>query len=69
MKEFFIKQINKVEDLAESDYILQLEDIQKRVSKAYLQGLLSKEEYTQLTIYNAKTLMSLNKFYFNNQNN
>lgn len=48
MKEFFIKQINKIEDLAESDYILQLENIQKRVSKAYLQGLLSKQEHNEL---------------------
>ena len=63
MKEFFIKQINKIEDLAESDYILQLENIQKRVSKAYLQGLLSKQEHNELTAYNIQTLMFLDNFY------
>ena len=63
MKEFFIEQINKIENLAESDYILQLENIQKRVSKAYLQGLLSKQEHSELTIYNIQTLMLLDNFY------
>ena len=63
MKNFFVKQINKVEDLAESDYILQLEDIQKRVSRACLQGLLSRQEFIELVIYNAQTRISLDNFY------
>lgn len=63
MKNFFVKQINKVEDLAESDYILQLEDIQKRVCRACLQGLLSIQEFIELVIYNAQTRISLDNFY------
>ena len=63
MKEFFIEQINKIENLAESDYILQLKDIQKRVSRACLQGLLSRQEFIELVIYNAQTRISLDNFY------
>lgn len=57
MKEFFIKQINKVEDLAESDYVLQLEDIQKKNFKSIFTRAIVKTN----SILIIKTIKSIDK--------
>lgn len=63
MKEFYISQINNVEDLLSGDYAVELGKIQENIVRDFLRGVLSEQEYYELTNYNLKTFGALKNFY------
>lgn len=63
MKEFYISQINNVEDLLSVDYALELAKIQENIVQDFLKGFLSEQEYYELINYNLKAFETLKDFY------